>query len=275
MSLTVQQQNAMVLIEFSEEMLKTIQNMYFKDSSIEEFHAFVYVCQKTGLDPIMRQIHPVKRAGKMTIQTGIDGFRLIAERSGKYSPGKEPTFTYDVQGKLKTATSYIKKQTTDGSWHEVSATAFWDEYVQSYNGKPSQFWAKMPHTMLSKVAEALALRKAFPADLSGLYTEDEMSQAKNNAVASETPTEDDQNIEILATPQQKPVEEVDFTEQEITDYIFNSGFANTKEEIPVFRKYLDSIKTRKEFTYKKCIEMFKKNHEAIESNFSSWLEKNA
>lgn len=158
-----------------------------KGATDDELDLFAQVCKQTGLNPFMRQVYMVGRkerqtdgsySNKMTIQTSIDGFRLVAERTGRYSPGKEPTFNYDKESKILSATSYVKKMTTDGTWHEVAATAFYDEYVQCFkDGKPSQFWERMPHVMLSKCAEALALRKAFPAELSGVYTQEEMSQA--------------------------------------------------------------------------------------------------
>lgn len=173
----------------TDEQIKLIKSMYFKDSTNDEFNLFMHVCKKTGLDPALRQIHPVKRSTRqsdgsykmtMTIQTGIDGYRLIAERSGRYAPGREATFVYDGHGKLISATAYVKKQTADGTWHEVSAMAFYDEYAQKdKSGSPTRFWKDMPHGQLAKCAEALALRKAFPGDLSGIYTKDEMQQANN------------------------------------------------------------------------------------------------
>jgi phage recombination protein Bet len=177
---------------FDNKKLDLLKNTICKGSNDEEFELFLHACQRTGLDPFMRQIYAVKRKQKqpdgsytesMTIQTGIDGYRLIAERTAKYSPGREPTYQYDQEGKLLSATAYIKKQTADGSWHEVAATAFFCEYVQTYFDKkinkfvPTQFWQKMGHTMIAKCAEALALRKAFPGDLSGLYTKEEMMQS--------------------------------------------------------------------------------------------------
>ena len=116
----------------------------------------------------------------MTIQTGIDGYRLIAERTGKYSPGKAPTYVYNENGTLVSSTAYIKKMTSDGVWHEISAEAFYAEYVGTKkDGSPNTMWATKPHIMLSKCAEALALRKAFPSELSGVYTKEEMDQADN------------------------------------------------------------------------------------------------
>jgi len=169
---------------FDRHHLDLIKEMYFKGASDEEFQMFIYVCKKTGLDPAMRQIHPVKRWDSkmkkevMTVQTGIDGYRLIAERTGRYAPGREPTYQYNKEGELLSATSYVKKQTADGTWHEVSASAFYEEFVQkSKDGSPTNFWHKMAHNQLAKCAEALALRKAFPGDLSGIYTHEEMAQA--------------------------------------------------------------------------------------------------
>lgn len=172
---------------FNDSQKELIKNTYFKGSTDEEFLLFLHVCKKTGLDPILKQIHPVKRPTRMpdgsykdvmTVQTGIDGYRLIAERTGRYSPGKEATFEYDDKKRLVSSTAYVKKQTPDGTWHEISAKAFYEEYCQkTKTGEPTKFWKSMPHGQLSKCAEALALRKAFPGDLSGLYTQEEMQQA--------------------------------------------------------------------------------------------------
>jgi phage recombination protein Bet len=157
---------------FDEKQIDLIKNSICKGASNEELQFFIYACQRTGLDPFAKQIYSVPRGGQRTIQTSVDGFRLIADRSGRYSPGREPTFTYDKQGNLESATAYVMKQTKDGTWHEVSANAHYNEYNAG-----SPLWKKMPRAMLSKCAECLALRKAFPAEMSGLYGQEEMDQA--------------------------------------------------------------------------------------------------
>ena len=148
---------------------------------------FMHIVKETRLDPLRNQIYAVSRNSRtpdgrwektFTTQTSIDGFRLIAERTEKYAPGKEPTWHYDEDGRLESATAYVKKMTKDGTWHEVGATAYLDEYAQrDKKGNLTRFWQKMGRLMISKCAEALALRKAFPDALSGVYTDDEMLQA--------------------------------------------------------------------------------------------------
>lgn len=159
-------------------------NTYMKNASSDEVALFANVCKRTGLSPEMKQIHPVPRwdskIGKnvFSFQTSIDGFRLIAERTGRYAPGRQADYVYNDKNEVISATAYVKKYTQDGTWHEVAVTAFYDEYVQkTKDGSPTQFWDRMPHVMLAKCAESLALRKAFPAELSGLYTQEEMAQA--------------------------------------------------------------------------------------------------
>jgi len=172
---------------FTRQQIDILKNSMCKGVSDEEFEVFLMACAKTQLDPFMKQIYAVKRKSKrpdgswgetMTIQTGIDGYRLIAERTGAYAPGPEPTYSLDQEGRLISATAYIKKQTRDGTWHTVSASAFMDEYCQkTREGKPMGLWDSMPKTMLSKCAESQALRKAFPGEMSGVYTKEEMQQA--------------------------------------------------------------------------------------------------
>src|SRR5277367_2105562 len=154
---------------FNQKQIDILKNSVCRGVSNEEFEIFLMACAKTRLDPFMRQIYAVKRKSKkpdgswvenMTIQTGIDGYRLIAERTGCYAPGTEPTYTYDDTGNLLSATSYIKKLTRDGTWHTVSASAYLDEYMQSFvdkqtgEKKPTGLWSNMPKTMLAKCAES-------------------------------------------------------------------------------------------------------------------------
>ena len=152
---------------------KIIKNTIAPDLTADEFVVFAHICTKVNLDPLAKQIYAIKRAGKLCIQTGIDGFRLVAERTGKYSPGKDTEFLYDDKGALIGAKVYVKKMTPDGTWHDVSATAFLKEYS---SGKG--LWATLPHVMIEKAAESRCLRRCFPADLSGLYTDDEMDQSE-------------------------------------------------------------------------------------------------
>jgi len=200
-------QNQTHEIDWTPDKLQLLKNTFFKNATDDEFELFLHACKRTGLDPFMKQIHPVKRPSynsktrqyeeTLSIQTGIDGYRLIAERTGRYAPGKAPTFRYDENGQMISSTAYVKKLTSDGTWHEISAEAFYNEYVsKTKEGKVVSMWQK-PHIMLAKCAEALALRRAFPADLSGLYTHEEMQQAKPATKEVEIETADMMDLSEL------------------------------------------------------------------------------
>lgn len=157
---------------YSLDEIDTIKSVMGFNMSDVDLRVFLHVCRHTKLDPMCRQIFAIPRGGKMTIQTSIDGFRLIADRTGCYAPGRPTEFHYSADGFLVSATAYVKKF-AGGMWHEIGEQANFAEY----NGH-NNFWKKMPTVMIAKVAEARALRRAFPADLSGIYTEDEMDQSK-------------------------------------------------------------------------------------------------
>ena len=168
---------------FTREQLDLIKRTIAKGSTDDELALFLYTAKRTGLDPLTRQIHAVKRFDSsqnrevMAVQIAIDGYRLVADRTGKYAPGREPSFEADKNGNIVSATAYIKKF-AGGEWHEVAATAFFSEYsAKKKDGGLTKMWAERPRTMLAKCAEALAIRKAFPAELSGTYTPDEMEHA--------------------------------------------------------------------------------------------------
>jgi phage recombination protein Bet len=187
--------------DYQQEEIQLIKDTVAKGVSDSELRLFLHLVNRTGLDPLARQIHAVKRfdgrLGRevMTVQTGIDGYRLIADRTGEYLPGRDTELTFDEGGQLVSATAFVRRF-RHGEWHEIAATAHWAEFAQTNkNGQPAAMWARMPRLMLGKCAEALALRKAFPAELSGLYTREEMSQGETQA-----PSEFRQAVERAQPP---------------------------------------------------------------------------
>ena len=163
------------IVEYTRDQIELLKQTVCKGSSDSELQMFMYVCKHTGLDPFLKQIYSISRGNVRTNQTSIDGYRLTAERTKRYMPGREPTFTYDNAGNLVKATAYIKKLDSQGVWHEISASALFNEYNPGNNA----IWKKMPHTMLAKCAETLVIRKGFPAELSGVYTKEEMDLLLN------------------------------------------------------------------------------------------------
>lgn len=178
-------------IEFDSNQVALIKKQITPNASDTELQLFLYQAQRTGLDPLTRQIYCIHRGGKMTIQTSIDGFRVIAERSGDYGGQDEPVFT-EENGKLICCKITVYRFRGDIRYPAAVGVSYMSEYNA---GGP--MWTKMPHTMLSKCAEAVALRKAYPQDLSGLYTMEEMDQAEpktQDADFSNVPDEAERKI---------------------------------------------------------------------------------
>lgn len=201
---------------------------------------FLHTAQRTGLDPLARQLYCIPRYSRRkgmvewSTQTSIDGLRVIAERHGQYG-GQTPVEWLTEKGEwvdvfvkvihgdhpLAARVGVVRKD-----WAQpLVAIATWESYCPTYNDKPTGLWGTMGATMIAKCAEALALRKAFPQDLSGLYTSDEMAQAasQERQVAASQP--------IQEAPPTPPAEEpIEATVEPSQDWIAAITDLSTVEE---------------------------------------------
>lgn len=187
--------------------ITVLQSLGLEQATESDLGLFFHQCTRTGLDPFAKQIYMIGRKAKengqfvtkYTIQTGIDGYRLIARRAADragHKYGIEETLWCGEDGAwrdvwLGNEPPAAAKVTVSRDGDTFTAVATYKEYVQlakdyaSGEMGPNSMWKKMAANQLSKCAEAAALRKAFPQDLSGVYVDAEMHQADNPAPSPE------------------------------------------------------------------------------------------
>lgn len=159
-------------IIFTQKHLDLIKSQIAPNATRDEFETFLMMAKRMRLDPLLKQLYFIKYDGKsVSYVTSIDSYRLIAHRTGEFAGVDLPTYEYNPQGMVTHASITVYKL-IQGQRYGFSAKVKFSEYTTGKNQ-----WASKPETMIAKVAEAHALRKAFPNDLAGVYTTDEMEQA--------------------------------------------------------------------------------------------------
>lgn len=163
--------------EFTNDQITLIKSTIAKGATNDEFMLFMHQVKRLGLDPFAKQVHFVKYGSNPgTVIVGVDGFRIVAARTGKHD-GTERGVHRNDKGEIVAGWAKVYRK----DWtHPAFETVPFKEYFKA--GKPGypSNWEKMPETMIKKVAEVAALRMAFPDVLSGVYAQEEMDQADSS-----------------------------------------------------------------------------------------------
>lgn len=216
--------------DWTPEQAAALTQLGLEEATAADLKVFLHQSQRTGLDPFARQIYMIGRwdgrAGKkkFTIQSSIDGLRIVAERHGQYGGQVGPEWCGDdgvwrdvwVSKKPPTAArvGVVRKDWSQPTY----AVALFSEYAATKkDGNLEPMWASKSALMIAKCAEALALRKAFPHDLSGIYTSDEMAQADNPPVrlVIDQPADNAKQVATPTTARERAASEVNW-DAEIT-----------------------------------------------------------
>lgn len=165
------------------EQLDLIKRTVASGATDAELKLFLYDCTRRGIHPLDRLLHFTKRGGRYTPVTSIDFMRSQAAMSGEMAGSDDAVFEGEGPDDHLFRATVTVYRLTQGQRFAYGATARWREYCPDN----AQMWRRMPNTMLAKCAEALALRKAFPQQLAGLYATEELDQAEKSGFVVEAP----------------------------------------------------------------------------------------
>jgi phage recombination protein Bet len=187
-------QNAAIMLqnEWTESKVQVLKDTICRGTTDQELSMFVAVCQARNLNPFAKQIYCVMRWDRklkrevMSIQVGVDGYRLIAVNSGEYNGQSEPYFCgedgvwkdiwLDEKNPPLAAKVEVYRKGIDRPFVGI---AKYKEFVQKNSeGEIVSMWKQYPCNQLAKCAEAQGLRKGFPELYGNIEHKDESATSK-------------------------------------------------------------------------------------------------
>lgn len=174
-------------LEFTNQQIEMIRHSLGMDKATPlEFDLFLNLCKAKRLDPLTKQMYAVNIKGKWQFFASIDGLRVIAQRTGEYGGQTAPLWCgedlewreawLDEEKPAAAKVGVYKRGYPHPTWGVAT--------FKSYGTGKQNNWLSMPDVMLAKCAEAIALRKAFPDDLSALYVREEFENIPDRQIES-------------------------------------------------------------------------------------------
>lgn len=261
---------------WTQSQLAALKQMGLERAPAADLALLFHQAKRSGLDVFTRQIYMIERKGRYGIQVSIDGLRLVAERTQKYA-GQLGPFWCGTDGKWVDV--WLSKETPAAArvgvlradfQEPLWAVARWDSYAQP----TSPTWRNMGDLMLAKCAEALALRRAFPQDLSGLYVAEEMDQANKPETKSIAAAVAAQDLSIddffFETVEEATVENTGTPDKMITAsqvkqvHILIEKLGITDEKYRERLASLYQVTTSKDLTQRQAADLIKRLNEAAQ-----------
>lgn len=175
-----------------------------------EAYMFLELCKFQGLNPWLREVYPIKYGNSpMQVVTGKETFTKRAQKNPKYKGSKAGVVVINRNDELENRVGEIVLEGEElvGGWADVyvdgyiepiSATVGFKERCQYKDGKPASKWATAPALMIRKCALVAALREAFPDDVGGLYSAEELGMEEiETPVTPFNPTENAVDAEFI------------------------------------------------------------------------------
>ncbi len=175
------------------EQVELLKNTYAKGATDIEFRMLIAVGNRVNADPFKREIYLIpfwdRNARKMskTPVVGIDWYRKQAGKSKNYAGQGEAEFGEKIQSNGIEHPDWAVVPIYNRNFeHPIRVKVFWDEIVKlDKQGNALSSWRTMPRTMLAKCSEAQGIRRAFPEEVGGVYTEDEMVMPEGTVIEAE------------------------------------------------------------------------------------------
>lgn len=207
---------------FTPDQQELIKRTVAPGASNDELAMFLHVAQRSGLDPLRRQIHFLKHGGRVSFIADVNGLQARASKEEDFE-GLLHAVVYEKDTfEVDNATGEVVKHAHNPFANNGSIVGAWATVrrkgmlpftavvkFSEYNNSSNPLWKSKPAVMIDKVAKSTALRLAYPEQLGGIYDGAELDAPETPAESTQPQPQKSRTAAVAAVVAAKAAEVVD------------------------------------------------------------------